>query len=75
VRGREDLKVHGTYGGADMAVFDMCMGLIMCLRLLSLCDLCAAVCVLQCQNVFPYAFCVCLREMREDFVVMFADRK
>lgn len=32
---------------------------------LSLC-----VCVLQCQNVFPYAFCVCLTEMREDFVVV-----
>lgn len=36
---------------------------------------CASVRVSRCKNVFPYAFCVCSTEMREHFVVVFADRK
>lgn len=51
MRAWEDFKVHGTYGGADMAVH-------------ALDNVFASVYVLQCQNVFPYAFCVCSAEMR-----------
>lgn len=45
------------------------MWLITCL-----CSECVCVCVFQFEDVFPYAFCVCSTRMREDFVVMLANK-
>lgn len=70
-------RVNRTYGGTDMTVLDMHMWLIMCLCLVPVnLSMHMCVCCVYCSSrMFSHMLSVCVREMREYFVVMFANRK